>query len=96
MQEMLPGEHEFTLGRLLAAGLRPDRELLARSLAQMACDGGLMAPLSGPTADPRWKIVAASRPAAVLQAMAADLPAEASLPGPVRPVRQPSGAHAPR
>ncbi|WP_161624968.1 type I polyketide synthase [Streptomyces spectabilis] len=42
VQDMLPGEREFGLGRLLAAGLRSDRQLLVRSLARMACDAGIM------------------------------------------------------
>ncbi|MFI8933379.1 SDR family NAD(P)-dependent oxidoreductase [Streptomyces sp. NPDC053474] len=43
VQDMLPGERGFSLGRLLAAGLRPDRQLWVRSLARMACDAGVMA-----------------------------------------------------
>ncbi|MEV0444587.1 SDR family NAD(P)-dependent oxidoreductase [Streptomyces spectabilis] len=88
VQDMLPGEQEFSLGRLLAAGLRPDRQLLVRSLARMACDAGIMAAAADP--DPvtamdgdgegaRWRIVAPPRPAAVLQKMTDDFPGEAAF-----------------
>ncbi|WP_269078123.1 type I polyketide synthase [Streptomyces sp. YIM 121038] len=79
VRDMLPGEEEFTLGRLLAAGLRPDRELLVRSLARMACDAGVMTALGDDAEDPRWRLVAPPRPAAVLQQMTADFPSEAAF-----------------
>ncbi len=88
VQEMLPGEREFSLGRLLAAGLRPDRQLWVRSLARMACDAGVMAAVGeaditiapdGVAEDTRWRIVAPPRPAAVLQKMTVDFPGEAAF-----------------
>ncbi|MCI3928054.1 type I polyketide synthase [Streptomyces sp. AN091965] len=79
VQDMLPGEQEFSLGRLLAAGLRPDRQLWVRSLARMACDAGVMTALGGGAENPSWRLVAPPRPAAVLQKTTADFPAEAAF-----------------